>query len=421
MGITSPRKILLTEGSSLSARQTLYALGKKHTIDFVDPKSICLSRFSSLTRKRLVCPRYSTDPTGYLQFLAQLIQKERYDVLLPTHEQVFLLSRFRDVFSRHVGLALPDFEVMQQLQSKVEFSRLLDELKLPQPKTTIFRTRQELESLAEPPCFIKLAHSTAGSGVYFIQDNDALHRQADKLEKIAMLNGQLESLIQQPGKGIQSTVQAVFHQGQLVGIHMFEARMVGVAGMSAARIGTHHPEVLPHVRKLGEHTNWHGAMFLDYFYEPSIGPQYIEANPRIGETVNAWRSGVNLCELLVRVSLGECPSPPPKPRLGIRTHSGFMILITKGFQGANRREILAEWWKATISKGLYQNSEDELTRFQDDIFSPIPYRGVASQLLINPNLASSIVKTTVDNYSLPEASVQVVRELPEEIADQWFN
>ena len=50
---------------------------------------------------------------------------------------------------------------------------------------------------------------------------------------------------------------------------------------------------------------------LDYLYDMANGrPAYIDANPRIGETVNATLSGLNLCELLVQVSRGGAVAPP---------------------------------------------------------------------------------------------------------------
>ena len=415
-------KILLSEGSSLSARHTLFALGdrQRYTIDIVDPNPICQSRFSRFCRRWHRCPSYSKTPESYLQFLAQLIRQEQYDVLLPTHEQVFLLSKFRETFGKHVGLALSDFEAMQTLQSKLLFSRLLTELKLPQPKVTFFRTRTELEDAFQGPCYVKLAHGTAGFGVHHVTNQEEVDQLATQLEEQGLLNGRLESLVQQPGQGVQSTVQAVFHNGQLLGLHTFEATDIGVGGMSSGRISAHHPLVQEHVRTIGKHLNWHGALFLDYFYHPEHGPQYIEANPRVGETVNAWLGGLNLCEFLVQVSLGNQPASAATPPPGRRTHSGFMILMTKALHGATRRQLLTEMAQARHKQGIYSNSEDELTRRQDDPPSVIPSRAITLQLLANPRSAEGVVRRTVKNYSLPESAVQEVRRLHQNTAENCF-
>src|SRR5262245_38137186 len=114
-------KVLLCEGSSLSARHTLYSLGKRHTIDVIDSSRLCQARFSRLVRSCRLCPSFAKDPEGFLRQLARRLTSERYDVLLPTHDQVFLLSRYRDSLSRHVGLALPEFDTLQRMQSKAGF------------------------------------------------------------------------------------------------------------------------------------------------------------------------------------------------------------------------------------------------------------------------------------------------------------
>ena len=162
-------KILMTEASSLSARHTLYALGGKHTIDVMDPSALCQGRFSTAVRRWYRCPSYVKQPLPFLKFLVERLQHEKYDVLLPTHEQVFLLSRFRDAFSSRVGLALPPFDAMRQLFDKSAFLRLLRELSLPHPDTEVVTTRRELDRQWNFPKFIKLAHSTAGRGVHLVR------------------------------------------------------------------------------------------------------------------------------------------------------------------------------------------------------------------------------------------------------------
>ncbi len=48
-----------------------------------------ISRF---VRRYYRCPAVGTDPLGYLEFMLQHLTRERYDVLLPVHEQQVRLS-----------------------------------------------------------------------------------------------------------------------------------------------------------------------------------------------------------------------------------------------------------------------------------------------------------------------------------------
>src|SRR5437868_10623342 len=112
-------RVLLTEGSSLSARQTLYALSYAGAhIDVCDPAPhSCLARYSRLVGNCYRCPSFTADPLGYLEFLKEHTRAQAYDVLFPVHDQVYLLARCRHLFKGTVGLAVPQFAALERLQS----------------------------------------------------------------------------------------------------------------------------------------------------------------------------------------------------------------------------------------------------------------------------------------------------------------
>jgi predicted ATP-grasp superfamily ATP-dependent carboligase len=410
-------KVLLSEGSSLSARQAISALGRTGArIEICDPDPLCLGRFSRFVRKWHRCPRWNADPRGYLLFLADLLDAERYDVLLAVHDQAFLLARFRADLRSRVGLALPEFAALERLQSKAGFLRVLDELGLPHPPTNLVRTRDELETGATPPCYIKLAHSTAGAGVWRVQDRREVRVVADQLEAAGLLDGRVEHLVQQPAPGVLRIVQAVYQRGRLVGAHCSQARAQGVGGSAWAREGVVDPAVIEHLTALGAHLEWHGALCIDFIHDPETGrASYIDANPRPGETLNATQSGLNLAELLVHVSLDREIPLPPTPRSGVRTHTIVMSLMALAFEGASRRRLLIELRRAWAHHAPYDASQDEITRPREDPRSLIPAVYLTLCLLVNPSAARRIVARTVKNYSLSEGAAQAIRELPADL------
>ena len=100
-------RILFPEGSSLSAREALSALGRQgYTIDICDPNPQCICRFSHYVHAFHHCPSWGTHPVEYLRFLVHLLKHEHYDVLLPVHEQAFLFARVRESLSQLVGVAV---------------------------------------------------------------------------------------------------------------------------------------------------------------------------------------------------------------------------------------------------------------------------------------------------------------------------
>jgi hypothetical protein len=157
-------------------------------------------------------------------------------------------------------------------------------------------------------------------------------------------------------------------------------------------------------------------MFLEYFFDATTGqPQFIECNPRIGETWNAKLCGINLCELLVRISLGQQLEPIEAPvTAGVRSHSDFFILLAKSIRGATRREILRTAWDMIRARGLYRDSVGEITRPAADPPSVIPALACLVQLLAYPGLGRRIVEKSVRSYSLPQSGVEKIHALSDE-------
>ena len=81
------------------------------------------------------------------------------------------------------------------------------------------------------------------------------------------------------------------------------------------------------------------------------------------------------------------------------------------------REIARQWRKV----GLYENSQDELTRPGDDWLSALPYTWIGLQLLVAPGRAERIVHGAVDNFSLPESASQAIFDLPNDTVEQLFD
>ncbi|MDZ4848798.1 MAG: hypothetical protein SGI77_05860 [Pirellulaceae bacterium] len=405
-------KILMTDGSSTSARQSLTCLGQQHTIDILDPSPLCQCRFSRFVKRWHRCPPFSRQPENYLHAILDLLEHERYDVLFPTHEQIYLLSRFRHLFVPRVAMAVPEFEAMDRMMNKVKFAKLVDEVGLPQPGWKIARTRQDLMDFEHFPCWVKLDFSTAGQGVRHATDRNDLDLIANDLTKQGWLNGIHEILIQKHSKGAKRGATGVFQNGLLIAFHCYQSRGIGVGGSAKSKISVHDPEMIGFMEKLGAHLNWHGAMCLEYMFDADQGRYSIfECNPRIGETVLAFDGGVNLCQALVDVSLGTAHVSETVGLAGTKSHLGFLALTAMALEGASRTQILGEMVLAMRSQGEYRDSSDEITRWSEDWLSIVPYFGVTALLLLDPHAASWLVRKTVENYSLSSDGAQRIRNL----------
>src|ERR1700732_4229800 len=168
--VPKPLRVLVSEGNSTSAREAITILGLSgHVVEVCDPSPYCLARFSRFVQKFHRCPPMRDDPAGFLRFVEGLLATRHFDVLLPIHEQGFLFARVSERSGGRAGLALPSFASYRVAHSKASFSRLLDELGLPQPKTRIVKSENELRNAVGFPGVIKTAVGTASRGLWVVR------------------------------------------------------------------------------------------------------------------------------------------------------------------------------------------------------------------------------------------------------------
>jgi predicted ATP-grasp superfamily ATP-dependent carboligase len=404
-------RILLSEGSSTSARQVITALGLTgHRIEICDPDRHCLGRFSRFVARYHRCPGLGVDPGGYLRFVSDLLARQRFDVLLATHEQGFLFAKVRQPLSRLVAVALPSFANYQRALDKAEFSRLLFELDLPQPETALISGVRELREIDRFPFIVKKQIGTASRATWLISDRNDLERTIDELKEETFA----DVLVQQFVKGPVEHAQAVFCTGRLVGMHAYRQIVRGAGGGPAVKESVQRPLVRGHLKRIGEFLSWHGALSVDYILSECDGqPYYIDCNPRLVEPINALLSGIDLADLLVRVSLGEQPPEAPASRAGVRTHLAIQALFGCALRGCSRRSLIRECFKLLLHRGVYAASQEELTPMRWDWPSIIPAIVAAAWLLKNPRHAPVILRRAWGAHLLDLDSLRMIKETVE--------
>src|SRR5215470_9466381 len=135
-------RVLLSDGSGLTARQTAAQLADAgHTVGVLSPDPVCLARFTRRVRHVWRVPPYGPDPLRWLDAMLSVYQSAGTDVLVPTQEQVAVLSACDDLLrAAGVRTAVPSFEALSQVQDKLSAFATLTAAGLPQPEGAILAT-----------------------------------------------------------------------------------------------------------------------------------------------------------------------------------------------------------------------------------------------------------------------------------------
>jgi hypothetical protein len=403
-----PLRVLVSEGSSTSAREAITILGiAGHHVEVCDPSPWCLSRFSRFVRKFHRCPGLRTDPAGYLAFVERLTETGCFDVLLPTHEQGFLFARVRQRLEGRIGLALPGFESSRTAHSKAGFSRLLDQLALPQPPTRIVESAQALREAIVFPAVVKTSVGTASRGIWFVRHAGDLEGALRDLAASDAFTD--EVLVQDLIAGTTEKAQSVFCRGRMLGFHAYRQVAPGVGGGEAIKQSVRRPQVRGYVEAIGQALDWHGALSFDYIMpHDDATPLLIDCNPRLVEPMSAYRSGVDLVGLLLGLSLGETPAPLPEGREGVLTHLAMQALLGAASRGGTRFDIIRECGKLATASGPYAGSSEELTPVGADWISAAPLAMTTAILLASPAFAIKLARGGFGAHLLDLGSIRVI-------------
>jgi predicted ATP-grasp superfamily ATP-dependent carboligase len=402
-------KILLSEGSSLSSREAITALGLAgHRVDLVSSNPLCLGRFSQFVDRVHRAPASGADPDGYLAAVLNIVSRDSIDALLPVHEQAYLFAAAREKLPDRLGVALADFAAFEQVQSKAGFAALLTRLGVAQPRTDIVRSADEFAAQRDYPFFVKAAFGTASTGVWRV--GDARQRDALLLQ-LRQHNAFAQGLLVQAAvSGTLERTQAVFDCGRLVASHIYRQVAEGPGGGDVLKISVVSAEVRATVARIGQDLAWHGALSFDYIRDERTGtPHFIDANPRLVEPMSAWLSGVDLPGALLRISLGKSPPTQPEGRAGVLTRLGLMALLDAARRRGRRRDVLSEIALLTFGAGRYRGAREELLPLLTDPWCAVPLGMVTARLLRTPAAASRFSDTTVAAYSLTDPAIQRLR------------
>lgn len=400
---TGKKAVLLSEGSSLTARETLTVLAQSGLdVDILSSSGFAVTAYSRWKRRIIRVANMNRQPEEYLYTLSALLRSGDYAAVIPTHEQAWLFAEERDCLPKGSIIPVADREAFARVQGKIAFAQLADEIGLPQPRWR--RLVPDRGPQLSFPCWLKADYGTAGRSVYRVNAPHEIETGA------AALSQDKESLmLQEHIEGRYGQVQAVFDRGRLIGIHTSLQTGSGVGGSAAARVSAESTQTIRHIQRLGAYLHWHGGLTLD-FIEQDGTPHYLECNARMVEPGNAALAGVNFPELLLGMTSGKTPDKLLTGRPGVKTHSTMGLLLGTAEKTKSRKAVWRLFLQSLRGKGIFQDSAEMLTPWRKDPRSMLPLIAVLARLLIRPDKAAELTTLAVENYCVLPGTIQRIRE-----------
>ena len=242
-------RILLSDGSGLTARQVAGRLATTgHDVDVLTPDPLALTRFTRRVRRLHRVPPYGADPLAWLDAALSVWSADRFDVLLPTQEQVAVLAACPDrLAAGRVVTVVPDFAALATVQDKVSAHRTLDRLGLPQPPTVVVPDADGLRRLGRVPGLRQTAHRhrlPRASCAWRTRGGPAAGRRARRRRRV---RARRPVVVQVALDGPLVMVQSVFDRGRLVACHANLRVREGAGGGASHKESVDLPDVRDHL------------------------------------------------------------------------------------------------------------------------------------------------------------------------------
>ncbi len=276
---------------------------------------VCRSRWdmgyvSRWPHARWLGPDPKTDPDGLVRFVAHLLAKEHFDVVIPLFDHAAeAVSRAKPELSRYAWIAISDYECFMHARNKLQTMRDCAALGVPCPTTVLDEnaTVARIEAELTYPLVIKPLKGDSAVGFNVVCNRASLEETRRKT--VARYGPVLvQEFIPQTGLQYKAEIFVGNDGAMKAGVVFSKIRWYPVdGGSSTLNVTVARPDILETCMRLLRGINWHGYADVDLIQDPRDDvAKVMEINPRITGSVKiAFAAGVDFADMVVRHALGE--------------------------------------------------------------------------------------------------------------------
>lgn len=285
--------------------------------------SMCF--FSRHCHGRFVYPSPYLFPERFIETLARKAREFGCRVLIPMHEEGYVVARHRDRLTPFLKVPLPDYEQIMTLHSKDRFYALAQRLRAPIPTTYIVGQTEEVQEIATVlnyPAVIKPRRAHGAFGLRYVHSPQELRETYERLMRQFRFGPEETPLVQEYVGGEKHSVCMLFNRGKLRAKFTFKfLREFPIQGGTAVlRISVRNDQMEQIAHQVLEHLQWHGIAEAEFTLTEGRGPILIEINPRFwGSLYQGVASGVDFPYLLYRMAVDGDVDPVLDYPLGVKT------------------------------------------------------------------------------------------------------
>ncbi len=290
-----------------------------------------LSGWSSSVSATIKLAAPSSQAQSFIDDLNKAIAKHQIDLVVPTCEEVFFLSRYRKAFPDHVRVLVDDFDKLRVLHSKWHFQELAQKCGGNPPPSTYIATLAQARDWADgAPLVLKPEYSRFGVHVRLYPTGMPKNEPE--------LAAQGRWVAQHFRAGSELCSYSVADQGRLLAHAVYHPRHRLGKSSSFYFAPYEAPLIRQFVERLVSEINFTGQISFDWIISDAGIPSVIECNPRAVSGVHLFSMTDALPAALAGNSK-DCVMPSEQaPRMLAA------VMLTAGLAQAVGQRHVKSWW-----------------------------------------------------------------------------
>ncbi|WP_026593968.1 ATP-grasp domain-containing protein [Bacillus sp. UNC437CL72CviS29] len=336
----STKKTVLITGARAPAALHLGRLFKKsgHTVIMTDSIPYPLSKVSTSTDYfyEIPSPKWNTYESIYA--LQSIIQNHNVDLLIPTCEEVFYISRHKQELSQFCHVLVDEFHKLSLLHNKWEFIQLVTKLGWQVPATYKTNNEQAVQLMLQqtlPVTYfvLKPIFSRFSDKVLFITKEDVA---------AGITMGKQNHIIQEFIKGVQHCSYSVVHAGKVLVHSVYKTEFTAGLGATIAFKHINHPKIDQFVEHIVKELNFSGQIAFDFIITEDGDAIPIECNPRTTSGLHLFDE--EILSAFFDKKVNNMLIPKPDSQCAIR-----LAMFLYGPPYLKNKQTRKRWWKVLCS------------------------------------------------------------------------
>ncbi len=346
------RTVLLTGGRApctLELARAFHAAGHRVLVAESARRHLC--RVSRAVERSFVVPPPNGDTAAFLAELEAIVVREGVEVLIPTCEEIFFVSKGLEGLKRHCTVWTARIGELDGLHNKWRFVQLARGLGLQVPETALVTNREEWLDLAEgqwleESLVLKPAYSRFASKVLFLDKSASADQRGRVLaQALPALSPEAPWVAQRRIEGQHLATYSIAYKGQLLVHGAYPCRYRLGQGASVYFEPVRHERSTAWVRQLVQATGFTGQIAFDFIEEDNGGLYALECNPRATSGIHLFNGNAGLVEAFLQPERLHDAGMVVEPGAS----SGTMLtvpMLAAGLSGVRSLPQLGDWLRA---------------------------------------------------------------------------